>query len=267
MFIFNLELTNRDLVVVFFIVAILLFAAIFTFFILNFNSIKRAQKNNTNLLIKGIKIDLNTNELIKQSEDFWRLEKSIMDNEDKAKITRNIERYKRNITNQKIEYRDYTNMRYVDGLNCEVLSITQQKGLDKPQISRTYRPEIRYMGNVIQKAQVDVVEPMPIKSFTISFEPNGGEYTKSVTVIEDSSINLPQDLKRDGFEFLGWSDVATPNQIMPPSIVVTKNLTLHAIWREIVVQEVIPVEAQSQEVVLANEVDSQQNCQPTKTGV
>ena len=73
------------------------------------------------------------------------------------------------------------------------------------------------------------------KSFTVTFDPNGGTLTgsDSITKKYGEYITLPgkNDVSRDGFVLSGWAEEEV-NYELGASFKVTKNTTLRAVWEE-----------------------------------
>ena len=73
-----------------------------------------------------------------------------------------------------------------------------------------------------------------LETYTLTFDPDGGTACRSLTAIEGSSVTLPTTSK-NGYDFLGWSD-GVNTYGAGTSYTVIGNVTLTAIWREIVVE-------------------------------
>ncbi len=69
-----------------------------------------------------------------------------------------------------------------------------------------------------------------IKSYTVSFDSNGGYDIPSVTVLKGESVTKPEDPSMEGMEFCGWYLNDTPYDFTLP---VTSNITLVAKWEHV----------------------------------
>jgi len=238
------EITNREIVILFFVLGCLLLILLIIASIFVIKYFANSNKRMLQMIIKGIKVDPKTAELIALAESFWRLEKNILEsgelNLEKPKIVRNLDRIKRFFKSVNIDYFDYSNRPY-NGLNVEVISITSKKGVKHPYISTTYKPEIRFNGAIVQKSQVDVCQPKVLERFSIIYESNGGNLVSSSAHDEDTEIGSPNSPIKDGYIFEGWFDAETRQPVVFPFVLV-KNMKLEAKWIEIQPNASFPVD-------------------------
>lgn len=95
--------------------------------------------------------------------DIWRLEKKInkvlpLLSEDSSKsLSNTIEKIKLYLQKNKVEVVDFDGIKYDDGLNIDVLSFIDEKR-DKPIISETIEPMVKYNGKVFKRAKVIVTK-------------------------------------------------------------------------------------------------------------
>lgn len=211
---------------------------------------KQSNKKILNLIIKGIEINPQTADFINLIEQIWRLEKQIYEQStsNRELYRRNFDRIKRYFSSNGFEYLDYTNRNY-KGLNVEIISVTDSKRVKTPLISNTFKPEIRYMGNIIQKSQVDVLNPIPLEKFTVVFDPNGTNLPDYFQYEEQSIIKEPKEPKKEGFTFNFWLDKEN-NQPVTFPLFLSRNYYLIAQWSEIIPISKFPVS--EDEVDLAN---------------
>lgn len=93
--------------------------------------------------------------------EIWRLEKKItkigLSGDNVQSIDNSISKIKIYLTKNKIEVTDFTGSSYNDGLNVDVLSISDEKR-DKPFISDTIEPMVKFNGNIVKRAKVIVTK-------------------------------------------------------------------------------------------------------------
>lgn len=71
-----------------------------------------------------------------------------------------------------------------------------------------------------------------INQYSITFDTNGGESVATITKDYNSSIEKPEDPKKDGYKFVGWcTDSNLENPVDWP-ITLNKDQTLYAKWNE-----------------------------------
>lgn len=93
--------------------------------------------------------------------EIWRLEKKInkikLPKDNAQSIDNSIGKIKAFLARNKIEIADFTGSSYNDGLNVDVLSVSDEKK-DKPFISDTIEPMIKLNGKIIKRAKVIVTK-------------------------------------------------------------------------------------------------------------
>ena len=96
--------------------------------------------------------------------EIWRGEKKIIKilpdlNENQKKgLENSIQRIKRYLVKHDIEIVDYTNQKYNEGLNLDILSIEKDSSLTEPIIKETIEPTIMCKGHIVHKAKIIVKE-------------------------------------------------------------------------------------------------------------
>lgn len=80
--------------------------------------------------------------------------------------------------------------------------------------------------------KVEVKEKAPEKTFTVTFESNGGSEVKAVAVSEGVAVEKPADPTRSGYTFDGWYKDAGLKEKWDFGTLVTENITLYAKWVE-----------------------------------
>ena len=81
------------------------------------------------------------------------------------------------------------------------------------------------------------------KSWTISFESNGGSEVASLTVLDGRKASKPEDPTRDGYSFLGWYQDQALATAFDWETAITADWTLYASWDKI--ETPAPVESSS----------------------
>lgn len=66
------------------------------------------------------------------------------------------------------------------------------------------------------------------KSFTITFNTDGGTVITDIKVLNDEIVKLPESPTKDGYTFIGWTD--SNGNIVTPGTKFTKDTTLTAKW-------------------------------------
>lgn len=89
-------------------------------------------------------------------------------------------------------------------------------------------------GNLYAECAVHVGETS-VKTYSITFDTQGGELIKSITGLHAGDIiTLPENANKEGMIFLGWYTQAVDGEKLEDStIVVQKSVTLYAHWGEV----------------------------------
>jgi uncharacterized repeat protein (TIGR02543 family) len=75
---------------------------------------------------------------------------------------------------------------------------------------------------------------LPITSFNVSFDSNGGSLVESITLEEPSTITRPVDPTKTDFNFNGWYEDSVLTIPFDFSQTVSESMTLYAKWSEVV---------------------------------
>lgn len=109
---------------------------------------------------KFIELSIGVNELVDLAIEIWRMDQriaesasSLPENHSKG-LANSIERLKRYVQKYDIEIVDYTNQKYNDGLNLEVLSVEKDATIPHPIVKKTIEPTIICKGQVVRKAKI-----------------------------------------------------------------------------------------------------------------
>ena len=113
---------------------------------------------------KFLDVTPSTQSLIDAAIEIWRLEKRVSKvtkdlTEDQNKAFENsISKLKRFLDKNDITFADYTDQKYNEGLNLDVLSIEKDKSVAESIIKETHEPAVFHKGQLIKKAKVVVLE-------------------------------------------------------------------------------------------------------------
>lgn len=107
-----------------------------------------------------IELSPDTQNIVHLANDIWKLEQRLKNIEqhipkdDRQKFDSSIERLKRYLEKNDIETKDYTEQKYNDGLNVEVLSVEKDESISGQIVKETVNPAIFHKGQIIKKASV-----------------------------------------------------------------------------------------------------------------
>jgi len=110
--------------------------------------------------IRFLKVSIDLNRLCDLAIDVWRLRRrfeklntSIPENMDKG-LSHSFQKIGKYLQENDIEIRDFTNQKYNDGLNIDVLSVEKNSQRETPFIRETVEPSILHKGQIIRRAKV-----------------------------------------------------------------------------------------------------------------
>jgi len=112
---------------------------------------------------KSINLNASVAELIELATEVWRIEQrlakvaDILPENQRKGLENSVHKLKRYISNYDIEVIDYTNQKFNDGLNLDVLSIEKDQSMTTPVVKETVEPTILVKGQVVKKAKVIVL--------------------------------------------------------------------------------------------------------------
>lgn len=113
---------------------------------------------------KFIDISPNTQNIVEVAVEVWRLEKRLSkatahlsDDQNKA-FENSISKLKRFLDKNDITFTDYTDQKYNEGLNLDVLNIEKDNNVKESIIKETHEPAVFHKGQLIKKAKVVVLE-------------------------------------------------------------------------------------------------------------
>ncbi len=112
---------------------------------------------------KFLDISTQLKDLIELSIEIWRLENKInkiftnISEAQRESITNSIQKVKRYLGKNDIEILDYTDKKFNDGINLEILAVEKDLSIKEPIIKETKEPTIMYRGQVVKKGKVIIL--------------------------------------------------------------------------------------------------------------
>lgn len=109
---------------------------------------------------KSLQLSVSANELVELAVDIWRMEQrlakvseSLPENHKKG-LENSMHKLRKYISNYDVEIIDYTNQKFNDGLNLDVLSVEKDPTVTTPTVKETVEPTIVVKGQVVKKAKI-----------------------------------------------------------------------------------------------------------------
>lgn len=109
---------------------------------------------------KFIELSMGVNELVDLAVEVWRIEQRIIKVTDilpenqKKGLENSISKLKRYVSNYDIEVIEYTNQKFNDGLNLDILSVEKDPNVGFSIVKETVEPTVLVKGQVVKKAKV-----------------------------------------------------------------------------------------------------------------
>ena len=109
---------------------------------------------------KFIEMSLSVESLVELAVEVWRIEKRItkvsssLPKVQRKGVETSIQKLKRYLEKYDIEIRDYTNQKFNEGLNLDVLSVEKDPSITEPIVKETVEPTILCKGQVVKKAKI-----------------------------------------------------------------------------------------------------------------
>ena len=109
---------------------------------------------------KSINLNASVTELVELATEVWRIEQrlakvaDILPENQRKGLENSVHKLKRYISNYDIEIVDYTNQKFNDGLNLDVLSVEKDQRVTTPTVKETVEPTILVKGQVVKKAKI-----------------------------------------------------------------------------------------------------------------
>lgn len=125
-------------------------------------------KNDINFAVAPNLINLapNTDDFIQFAIEIWRIEQrvfklaEILSENQRKGLENSIFKFKRYLEKYDIEIIDYTNQKFNDGLNLDVLSVEKDPSIFESIVKETVEPTIMYRGQVVKKAKIIVLSKL-----------------------------------------------------------------------------------------------------------
>src|SRR3989338_5681042 len=109
---------------------------------------------------KSINLNASVTELVELATEVWRIEQrlakvaDILPENQRKGLENSVHKFKRYISNYDSEIIDYTNQKFNDGLNLDVLSVEKDQSVTTPTVKETIEPTILVKGQVVKKAKI-----------------------------------------------------------------------------------------------------------------
>ncbi len=109
---------------------------------------------------KFIEMSLNVESLVELAVEVWRIEQRItkvsssLPEVQRKGVETSIQKLKRYLEKYDIEIKDYTNQKFNDGLNLDVLSVEKDTSVTESVVKETIEPTILCKGQVVKKAKI-----------------------------------------------------------------------------------------------------------------
>lgn len=109
---------------------------------------------------KFLELSSSVNKLVELAIEIWRMEQRIIKMSDnisegqKRGLENSIQKMKRYLENYDIEIIDYTNQKYNEGFNLDILSVEKNSSIPEPIVKETIEPTITCKGQVVRKAKI-----------------------------------------------------------------------------------------------------------------
>ena len=113
---------------------------------------------------KSIELSPTTSSIVELAVEVWRLEKrlskaesSLTEDQNKA-LQNSVTKMHRYLDRNDITFVDYTDQKFNEGLNLDILSIEKDPKIRESIIKETHEPAVMHKGQLIKKAKVVVLE-------------------------------------------------------------------------------------------------------------
>lgn len=109
---------------------------------------------------KSINLSTSVTELVELATEVWRVEQRLakvadtLPESQRKGLENSVHKFKRYISNYDIEIVDYTNQKFNDGLNLDVLSVEKDPAVVTSTVKETVEPTILVKGQVVKKAKI-----------------------------------------------------------------------------------------------------------------
>ena len=113
---------------------------------------------------KFVKLSLGVNDLVDLAVEIWRMEQRIakststLSENHKKGLDNSIQKLRRYLEKYDIKIVDYTNQKFNEGLNLEILSVEKDPSVEVSVVKETIEPTIIYKGQVVRKAKIILIK-------------------------------------------------------------------------------------------------------------
>lgn len=112
---------------------------------------------------KFIQLSSQVEELVELATEIWRIEQRLAKSADslpeiqKKGLENSVHKLKAYLDKYDVEIVDYTDKKFNDGLNLDVLSVEKDSTIEVPFVKETVEPSIICKGQVVKKAKIILV--------------------------------------------------------------------------------------------------------------
>jgi len=112
---------------------------------------------------KFLNISIQVKDLVELSIEIWRLENRLnkvlinLEENQRESITNSIQKLKRYLEKNDIELVDYTNQKFNEGRNLDILAVEENNSVIEPIIKETKEPTILCKGQVVNRGKVIIL--------------------------------------------------------------------------------------------------------------
>lgn len=109
---------------------------------------------------KVIEMSLSVESLVELAVEVWRIEQRLvkvtsgLTDIQKKGLESSVQKLKRYLEKYDLEIRDYTNQKFNEGLNLDILSVEKDPSITEPIVKETVEPTIMCKGQVVKKAKI-----------------------------------------------------------------------------------------------------------------
>lgn len=109
---------------------------------------------------KFIELSMGVNELVDLAVEVWRIEQriakvtDILPENQKKGLENSLSKLKRYVSNYDIEVVEYTNQKFNEGLNLDILSVEKDPTIEFSVVKETVEPTVLVKGQVVKKAKI-----------------------------------------------------------------------------------------------------------------
>ncbi|MEK7112918.1 MAG: hypothetical protein AAB875_06430 [Patescibacteria group bacterium] len=109
---------------------------------------------------KVIEMSLSVEALVELAIEIWRIEQRMtkiysgLTDIQRKGLESSVQKMRRYLEKYDIEIRDYTNQKFNEGLNLDILSVEKDPAITEPIVKETVEPTIMCKGQVVKKAKI-----------------------------------------------------------------------------------------------------------------